>query len=145
MPSYDSIPSSHRDLVDGRHLAVLTTVDAQGDPQSTAVWYLYDGDVIRISTRTVLQKYRNVERHPRVTLFIADPTTHFRALEIRATVAVVDDPDGDFFETIAVAYGQDLATFPGLRDRRVVLELTPTHATTVGLGRQHLAGLKPPS
>lgn len=145
MPSYDTVPESHRDLVEGRNLGVLSTVGSDGDPQSTAVWYLQLDGVIRISTRTVLQKYRNVERHPRVTLFIPDPATQFRALEIRASVAVVDDPDAAFFERIAQAYGQDLATFPALRDHRVILELTPTRVSTVGLGRRHLAVLRPPT
>jgi PPOX class probable F420-dependent enzyme len=144
MPSYDTVPESHLDLVEGRHLAVLSTVNRNGDPQSTAVWYLQRDDVICISTRSVLQKYRNILQHPRVTLFIADPDTHFRTLEIRASVAITDDPDGAFFEEIAQAYGQDLATFPALSDRRVILELTPTRVTTVGIGRKHLAGLKPP-
>jgi PPOX class probable F420-dependent enzyme len=145
MPAHDTIPQSHRDLVEGRHLGVLSTVGSDGDPQSTAVWYLQRDGVIRVSTRTVLQKYRNIEHHPRVTLFIADPATHFRALEIRAAVVVVDDPDAAFFAQIIQAYGQDLKTFPGLRDHRVFLELTPTRVSVVGPSRQDLAGLKPPT
>ena len=29
-----------RDLLEGRHLAVITTIGADGYPQSTPVWYM---------------------------------------------------------------------------------------------------------
>ena len=35
----DGVPESHRDLLLAPLTATLTTVDAGGRPQSTAVWY----------------------------------------------------------------------------------------------------------
>jgi len=41
-----TIPSSHRDLAEATGVGVLSTVGTDGVPQSTAVWYKLEGDVI---------------------------------------------------------------------------------------------------
>lgn len=88
------VPATHADLFDAPHTAVLTTVGADGQPQSTAVWYLVDDDgVLKTSTTTDRQKYRNLTRNPKAALFIFDPANPFRTLEIRATVELAPDPD----------------------------------------------------
>ena len=49
------------DLIDEPRIAVLTTVGANGRPQSTAVWFLVDDDgVLKTSITTDRQKYRNL-------------------------------------------------------------------------------------
>jgi PPOX class probable F420-dependent enzyme len=126
------IPDSHRDLLEARGVAVLTTLGADGYPQSTAIWYLLDGDVIRTSLHTTRQKYRNLRREPRATLFLLDPTNPYRTLEVRGDVDFVDDTDKSFVHRIIRHYGQDPATFPAPTDGRVVLTLTPRHVVTNG-------------
>ena len=87
------VPDSLTDLLDGPNTAVLTTVGADGLPQSTAVWYLVaDDGVLRTSITTDRQKYRNLVRHPKATLFILDPTNPYRTIEIRANVELTPDP-----------------------------------------------------
>src|SRR5437764_7957028 len=94
------IPATHTDLVDGPNTAVLTTVGADGQPQSTAVWFLVDDDgVLKTSITTDRQKYRNLTRNPKATLFVLDPTNPFRSLEVRATVELAPDPDKSLLPT----------------------------------------------
>ena len=79
------VPATHADLLDAPNTAVLTTVGAGGQPQSTAVWYLVDDDgALKTSLTTDRQKYRNLTRNPKATLFILDPANPYRTLEIRA-------------------------------------------------------------
>ena len=127
-----AIPASHRDLVDATNVAVLTTVDTEGLPQSTAIWYKLEGDVIRASLHKTRQKYRNLVAHPLATLFLLDPTNPYRTLEIRADATIEDDPDASYFENVVRHYGQDPATFPAPSDNRVILTLTPRRVVANG-------------
>ena len=43
----DEIPDSHRDLVECPPVAALTTVSADGSPQTSVVWCDFDGDCPR--------------------------------------------------------------------------------------------------
>jgi PPOX class probable F420-dependent enzyme len=50
--------------------AWLTTVDAQGQPQSTPVWFLWDGSSFLIYSRLATRKLRNIAANPRVSLHL---------------------------------------------------------------------------
>ncbi|HYY45865.1 MAG TPA: pyridoxamine 5'-phosphate oxidase family protein, partial [Candidatus Angelobacter sp.] len=53
---------------------VLTTVDQQGRPQSSVVWCIVDREgVLKGSTLTTRQKFRNLQRTPACTLLVVDP------------------------------------------------------------------------
>jgi len=125
-------PDSHRDLLAAPGVAILTTNGADGYPQSTAIWYLADEDVVRISLHTGRQKYRNLRRDPHTTLFFLDPTNPYRTLEVRGDVNLEDDADRSFVERVIRHYGQDPATFAAPLDNRVIVTLTPRHVVTSG-------------
>lgn len=46
----ESIPASHRDLVDCPRVAALTTVTRDGYPHTSVVWCDFDGETIRVNT-----------------------------------------------------------------------------------------------
>jgi PPOX class probable F420-dependent enzyme len=69
---------------------VLATVNADGSPQQTVMWYLpIDGDTILMNTKKGRMKDRNLVRDGRVSLCIEDGQ---RYLAVRGTVTVDDDP-----------------------------------------------------
>ena len=82
----DSIPESHRDLVECPPVAALTTVLPDGYPQTSVVWCDFDGTYVRVNTMRGFQKERNMRRDPRVTLLCYDPRRTLRYLEIRGRV-----------------------------------------------------------
>ncbi|MFV0260359.1 MAG: PPOX class F420-dependent oxidoreductase [Acidimicrobiales bacterium] len=119
------VPETHADLLEGAHTAVLTTVGANGVPQSTAVWYLVDDDgVLKASITTDRQKYKNLTRDPKATLFILDPGNPFRSLEIRSTVELTPDPDKTLLPRFAERYHTpvEMLDVPG---ERVIATFTP--------------------
>lgn len=87
------IPESHRDLLTGPILTVLTSLMADGRPQSTVVWTSFDGQ-IHVSISKSSQKYRNITRDPRVTLMTLDPKNPFRWIEIRGDVVNLSESEG---------------------------------------------------
>ncbi|MFV0524119.1 MAG: PPOX class F420-dependent oxidoreductase [Acidimicrobiales bacterium] len=119
------VPDTHADLLDGAHTAVFTTVGVDGLPQSTAVWYLVDDDgVLKTSITTDRQKYRNLVRNAKATLFILDPANPYRTLEIRATVELAPDPDKTLLPKFAERYSTpiEILDIPG---DRVIATFTP--------------------
>ncbi len=126
------IPATHADLLDAPNAAVLTTVGADGQPQSTAVWFLVDDGVLKASITTGRQKYRNLASNPKATLFVLDPANPFRTLEIRATVALAPDPDKALLPKFAARYSTpvEMLDLPGTE--RVVATFTPVRVATNG-------------
>ena len=82
----DEIPASHLDLVECPPVAALTTVMADGYPQTSVVWCDFDGECVRVNTMRGFAKERNMRRDPRVTLLCYDPRQPLRYLEVRGTV-----------------------------------------------------------
>jgi PPOX class probable F420-dependent enzyme len=81
-----TIPDSHRDLLEQPLHAVLTTMMADGTPQSSLVWVDYDGEFVLVNTTLERQKGRNMAANPKVSLLIIDPKNMSRWIEIRGKV-----------------------------------------------------------
>ncbi len=77
------IPASHLDLLTRPVCGVLTTLGADGQPQSSLVWVDHDGDDALVNTTLERQKGRNMLRDPRVTLLVVDPDDTGRFMQIR--------------------------------------------------------------
>ena len=58
------IPPGFRDIFDKRAFAHISTVDADGMPQSTPVWVAYDGAYILISSARGRRKIRTCASGP---------------------------------------------------------------------------------
>ena len=89
--------------------------------------------MLRISQTTARQKYRNVQRDPRVALSLVDQTNPYRYLEIRGVVERIEpDPDRAFINRMAKKYtGEDVYTYRP-QDERVVIVVRPEHTTQMG-------------
>ena len=127
-----SIPNSHRDLLDS-DTAVLATVGADGRPQLSAVWFLAEGDQIRVSLNTSRQKVKNLRANPAVNLFILDSSAPTRYLEIRGDAEVINDPDYVFADRVGQKYGADLRAFDVDNPHRVVVTLKPVRVNAVDM------------
>src|SRR4051794_19545765 len=127
------IPDSHAEFFSAPHAAVLTTVGGDGLPQSTAVWYLVDDDgVLKTSILTSRQKYKNLARHPKASLFVLDPTNPYRSVEIRATVELAPDEDKALLPKFAARYGVPLEVLEQSGDGRAVATFTPIRVVVNG-------------
>jgi PPOX class probable F420-dependent enzyme len=80
------IPESHRDLLQRPIYAVLTTMMPSGQPQSSLVWWDYDGECVLISTTLERRKSRNMLANPKVTVLVIDPANSARYVEVRGEV-----------------------------------------------------------
>jgi PPOX class probable F420-dependent enzyme len=74
------------ELARGKNFATITTLLPDGHPQTQVMWVDTDGEHLLINTEVHRQKYRNVERDPRVTLTIWDSEDPYRFVEVRGKV-----------------------------------------------------------
>ncbi len=69
---------------------VLATLNADGAPQQTVMWYLpVDGDTILMNTKKGRVKDKNLERDGRASLCVEDGQ---RYVAVRGTIVVDNDP-----------------------------------------------------
>lgn len=127
------IPDSHRDLLDSKY-AVLATIGPDGRPQVTAVWFLAEGDTVKISLNTTRQKVRNLRRNPACTVFILDLANPMRYLEIRGDGRLISDESYEFADRIGAKYGADIRTFDPPDQTRVAVTVEPVRVNAVNMG-----------
>jgi PPOX class probable F420-dependent enzyme len=79
-----------RTFLEETRFAVLATVNANGSPQQTVMWYELRGDIIVMNTRRGRKKDRNLIRDPRASLCIEDG---FRYVTLEGSIEFVEDPE----------------------------------------------------
>ena len=77
------------------HTLIFTTVDKDGYPHSTPLWFIYMDGAIYTRGRSPSQKAKNIERNPRVCALVEDGErwVDLRAVMVRGRAEVVDDED----------------------------------------------------
>ncbi|GIM93467.1 PPOX class F420-dependent enzyme [Paractinoplanes toevensis] len=111
--------------MDGNTFAVLSTINADGSPQSTVVWVRRDGDDVLFSTIRGRVKTRNMERDHRVSLCAYDPADPYVYFTVEGTVALVEEGGDALIDELSRKYdGKPWIPTPGAV--RVVGRLTPT-------------------
>jgi PPOX class probable F420-dependent enzyme len=71
--------------------AVLATINQDGTPQLTTMWYLLEDDgTITMNTKVGRAKERNMRRDPRISICIEDG---YEFITISGTVEMIDDPE----------------------------------------------------
>ena len=78
-------------LLDGPNYGVLATVNADGSPQTSAMWVGRDGDDVLFSTVEGRVKHRNMLRDPRISVTILDAADPENYVELRGRVAMTPD------------------------------------------------------
>lgn len=129
------IPEGYEDLLGTTALIHVATLGPPGgEPQSNPVWFDWDGEYVKFSQTKTRQKYKNVNRDPRIALSMVDPENPYRYLEIRGWVdRIEEDPNLDFINAMAKKY-LDMDEYPNHQpgDERVVIYVRPEHTTQMG-------------
>jgi PPOX class probable F420-dependent enzyme len=129
----EQVPASHHDLLDAAWAGALVTLDSQGRPQTTAVWYLADDDgQLKTSTSDARVKFKHMQANPEVGFFIVDPANMFHTLEIRGTVSITPDEDGSTLTKVGAKYGADVTSFDQPGDKRYSVVINPRRVVANG-------------
>ena len=100
----------------------------------SAVWFLAEDGVVKVSLNTARQKVKNLAANPAVTVFILDPANPAQYLEIRGDATLEPDADYAFADRLGAKYGgADLRAMDGPDGRRVVVTVNPVRVNAVDL------------
>jgi PPOX class probable F420-dependent enzyme len=116
-----------RDFLNERRFAVLATINRDGTPQQTVMWYELQGDEIMMNTAAGRLKDHNLHRDPRISLCIEDEQ---RFVTLRGTVTMNDDQEvaqADIARLAARYNGPERAqtSTPNFRkEHRITLRMT---------------------
>ena len=126
-------PDSHRDLLDAQ-VATLATIGANGFPQLTEVWFLYDDGELKTSLNSSRLKTRNLQKRPQCSLFLLDLQNPYRYLEVRGNAKLESDDDYEFARKLGAKYGgADLSEHDKPGESRVVVTIEPANVYAVDM------------
>jgi PPOX class probable F420-dependent enzyme len=117
-----------RQILDGHHLSVLATTNADGQPQTSVIFVKPEGDSILFSTIKGRRKTTNMLRDPRVNLLVhslpvGDAQSTYAA--ISGTVELTDDPDGSFHQVMYDMYMGGATPPPEPGAHRLIVRIVP--------------------
>jgi PPOX class probable F420-dependent enzyme len=114
------------ELARAQNFAALTTLLPGGHPQTQVMWVDASEQHLLINTEVHRQKFRNVERDPRVTVTIWDKENPYRFVEVRGEVVekVKGQEARKHIDELSQKYrGKPYQT--QIRSERVVLRIAP--------------------
>ncbi|MFL5695614.1 MAG: PPOX class F420-dependent oxidoreductase [Ktedonobacteraceae bacterium] len=131
MPTVTTLSEKARAFLNEIRFAVLATINSDGTPQLTTMWYLLEGDTIVMNTKAGRIKERNMRRDPRIAICVEDG---YNYVTISGTVELIDDPEiaqRDIYR-LAVRYDGEEAARQKVADqfskeRRITLHLKCEH------------------
>ena len=122
------------------HIAVVATVNRNGQPHLTPNWYRYDGKVLTLITRTDRLKFRNLQRNNRISVCIYDPPVASNYVVISGTATSNDQDIWDearrIIERYRAADQVDGYLTRWKMEPRVLITVTPEHIATRAAGRR---------
>ena len=135
MADRELTPDETEKLLGGTCLANLATVNRDGSPQVTPVWYGYRDGKFMIITHDSVLKTRNIRRDPRVSVSIATPDVPYAYLLAQGKARVTSDDLETIVTSICVRYwgderGRAFAQQIMESGKGVLIEITPDRLAT---------------
>jgi PPOX class probable F420-dependent enzyme len=129
------IPAGFLDLLtEKKAFAQLATLQPDGSPQVTPVWFDYTGGLVRVNTAKGRVKARNLKPGAKVALSIMDPDNPYRYIQVRGTVSKeATEGAKAHIDSLAKKYlGKDVYPWHKEGDVRVIYEITPSAVQAMG-------------
>ncbi|HBY46864.1 MAG TPA: PPOX class F420-dependent oxidoreductase [Thermomicrobiales bacterium] len=86
-----SYTNEDRELLERPAFAVLTTLGADGSPQSTVMWFRLVDDEVRMIAPAASVKARHIARDGRVTVVVTDPGNGYAYVGVRGLASLIHD------------------------------------------------------
>ena len=119
-------PESFSELLQSPGVCVISTLEPNGGPQTSAVWYLLDDDgKLKMSLNGARRKVQNMLRDNKISVIFVDPENPQRNLELRGTADLTVDEDCSFRDKVGAKYGEDVSVHDKPGDTRYIVTVEP--------------------
>jgi PPOX class probable F420-dependent enzyme len=120
-----------RMLFDEKNFAVLSTLEPDGKPQSTAVWAGRDGDDVLFALPKSRRKVANLCRDPRAAVVIFDAADPYTSAQVQGRASIEEDPDGVLVDELSHRYtGGPYPGFAGPNPQWAIVRIKADKVTT---------------
>ncbi len=92
-----------RAFLEPPRFASLATIDPDGAPRQSVVWYLLEGDTLVVNSKVGRRWPANLVRDRRAAVSVIDVEDGYRWLGLTCRAEVVDDPDQALADISAMA------------------------------------------
>jgi len=130
-----TVPDGFKDVLSAKKaFANLATINPDGTPQVTPVWFDWDGRHLRINSAKGRIKDKNLRRTPTVALSIQDPDNPYRYVQVKGRVTQVTETGADaHIDALARKYlGLDRYPYRKPDEVRVTYVIAPDRIQTMG-------------
>lgn len=93
-----------RAFLDVPRVATIATINADGTPLLTPLWFARDGDTLWLAVGPRSPKVRNMRRDPRVTLVVMDDARGYTYVTVRGRASFEDGEGGAKAREMAMRY-----------------------------------------
>jgi PPOX class probable F420-dependent enzyme len=119
----------------GERVAWLTTVRADGQPQSSPIWFVWDGESLWLRSQPRAGKVRNIEANPHVSFHLSDDGYGGNIVTVDGTASFTEPPP-DLLEAYLAKYDEPIRTALKMTpeqlaaDYPITIRITPTRTRT---------------
>ena len=111
--------------------AVVATLRADGSPHQTATWVDWEGGRVLFNITVTRKKYEELQRDPRVSVFVFDGDDRYRWVSVSGTTELTLDGAEEHIHKLSRKYrGREYVLKPG--EQRVIVRITPERVTAYG-------------
>jgi PPOX class probable F420-dependent enzyme len=123
-----------RELASGPNYAAISTLMPSGHIQTQYIWVGVDGDRLFVNTEPHRQKFKDLERDPRVTLAIRDEADPYRYAEVRGRVVATERGQRARAQIDELSHKYDGKPYPAenIKTERVTVWIEPERQTIAG-------------
>jgi PPOX class probable F420-dependent enzyme len=115
-----------KELAQGKNYALVTTLMPDGQPQTLPLWVDADDEHLLLNTEVGRQRYKNLQRNPKVTVLIVEDGNWYSWAEVRGHLdgEIKGDDARAHIDALSRKYtGADYAN--PIQTERVVLKIAP--------------------
>lgn len=120
-------------LDENPYVGVATTLREDGSPHSTIVWVDVEDGKVSFNTARGRAKVEHLEKDPRASLLVVDPSNAWRWVAVSGHAELTDDGADAQIDKLAKKYvGKDTYPWRKPEERRVKVLIEPERVTAAG-------------
>jgi PPOX class probable F420-dependent enzyme len=117
----------YHSILTKKSFAHLATINNDGSPQSTPVWFDLEDGYLRINTAVGRKKEKNMNRDPRVAMSILDPENPYFMVSIQGKVVerTIEGADSHIDSLARKYLGVEKYPYRNPKEIRIVYKIKP--------------------
>jgi PPOX class probable F420-dependent enzyme len=118
-----------RRLLDTKNFATIATLNPDGSPHTSLVWFQREDDTIVFTAIDQRRKVHNLQRDPRVSVNVFNLANPYESIDVRGTAQVEPDPNRTLSKTLSHKYLDEDPPAEPPEVVRVIVRITPDKVT----------------